>query len=93
MELLGTIVIGPKKINNNINGSLVISLNSGFKPPLIVSDIMTNKKFKPTYASKLNPRAFPSPNLINLFINLCLLFNYLILCIKYKIEAIYIYLP
>ena len=58
----GIIVIGPKKISNIINGSLVILLNSVFKSPEIVSEIITNKKFNPMYASKLNPRAFPSPN-------------------------------
>ena len=58
----GIIVIGPKKISNIINGSLVILLKSKFKFPLIVSEMITNRKFKPIYASKLNPRAFPSPN-------------------------------
>ena len=66
ISLLGTLTIGPKNINIIVNGLLVIPLNSKFKFPLIVSDIMTNKKFKPTYASRLNPKAFPSPNLINL---------------------------
>ncbi|GAG49977.1 unnamed protein product, partial [marine sediment metagenome] len=42
-----TLTIGPKKINNIINGSLVILLKSVFKLPIMVCVIITNKKFKP----------------------------------------------
>jgi hypothetical protein len=54
-------IIGPKKMNNNTNGFVVISEKRVLRFPVIVCVIITNRKLMPTNAIKLNPKLFPKP--------------------------------